>query len=468
MPESWSLPQAFDLRPTGELVAIVGGGGKTGLMFALARALPGRVITTTTTRIFAAQTRLAPAVCLFQPGDEPDPELSRAKFANLAGVIRPGDYGLLSECLDRHGRCLVIGRLAGDKASGVPVEIPGHFLARPDVDFVLVEADGSRMRPCKAPAEHEPVIPPESTVVVPVAGIDALGGRLVDVAHRPERVAELTGLHPDDPLTIPALATLLSHSQGGLKAVPDGARVIALLNKVESAAQLASARQVARLLLAHERIDRVVIGAVSREQPVQEVRRRVTAVVLAAGASARMGQTKQLLPWGETTVLGRILLNLQASSASDLLVVTGYEAEAVAAEAAVFDVPVCYNPDFATGEMISSLQVAVRGLHPDRAAVLVMLADQPQVEPAIIDQLLDAYAESGAALVAPQFNGQRGNPVIIDRSLFPELLALPVGEAPRALLRRHAERLQLVEVGSPAILQDIDNPDQYRRWRPTG
>ncbi|MCZ7671710.1 MAG: selenium cofactor biosynthesis protein YqeC [Chloroflexi bacterium] len=104
-------------------------------------------------------------------------------------------------------------------------------MARPDVDFVLVEADGSRMRPIKAPAEHEPVIPPDATVVAPVVGLDALERPLSEIAHRPEKIEQL--LLPtshfsllNGMLTPEAIARILTHPWGGLKSVPAGARVI--------------------------------------------------------------------------------------------------------------------------------------------------------------------------------------------------------------------------------------------------
>jgi molybdenum cofactor cytidylyltransferase len=193
---------------------------------------------------------------------------------------------------------------------------------------------------------------------------------------------------------------------------------------------------------------------------------RVTAVVLAAGQATRMGHTKQLLPWGETTVLGQTLRNLRASAVDDILVVTGHERGAVTAIAAAHGVPVVDNPGYATGEMLSSLQVAVGTLPPDCAAVLVMLADQPMVEPETINALLEAFWQGEGELIAPSFAGQRGNPVLIGRRYFAELLALPAGSAPRDLLRRHAAGLFWLPVESDTILRDLDNRDDYQRWRP--
>jgi molybdenum cofactor cytidylyltransferase len=179
-----------------------------------------------------------------------------------------------------------------------------------------------------------------------------------------------------------------------------------------------------------------------------------------------MGSAKQLLPWGNTTVLGQTLHNLQQSAVGDILVVTGYKAKAVAAIAAAHAIPVVHNPDYDRGEMLSSLQVAVRQLPAGCAAALAVLADQPMVGPEIINQLLRAFAEGGHNLIAPTYRGQRGNPVLIGRRYFDELLALPIGAAPRDLLRRHQAELRLVAVDSDAILQDLDTPEAYERWRP--
>ncbi|MCB9445865.1 MAG: putative selenium-dependent hydroxylase accessory protein YqeC [Ardenticatenaceae bacterium] len=476
------MQSTFNLHAP-EMIAFVGGGGKTSLMFTLANALPGQIVTTTTTRIFAAQMKLSPAVCFFTAEDTKNTKKNKENFA-LSASFAVYSFTELSEALDRFGQCLVVGAVGEgkdrEKALGVPLELPGQLLARPDVDFVLVEADGSRMRPIKAPAEHEPVIPPGTTLVVPVVGIDAVGGRIAEVAHRPELVCSIVGdpysviripCEVDDVLTAEMAAALLVHPQGGLKGVPDGARVIPFINKVETASQFTTARQIAHHVfrMTHDasRISQVVIGAIKTEQPIREVHKRVTAVILAAGQSKRMGQTKQLLPWGETTVLGQVLRNVQATAVHHTLVVTGHEAEKVEQIAAQAGAETVFNPNYASGEMLSSLQTAVRHLPDNIAAVLVVLADQPMVEAGTIDQLLEAYWQQKGGLIAPVFQGQRGNPVLIDRAYFAELLDLPAGAAPRHLLRRHEADLYFVSMDNDSVLCDLDHPGEYERWRPT-
>ena len=460
-PRTWTLRNALQIERRPELVALVGGGGKTSLMFALASELPGRRIVTTTTRIFAAQMKHPPV------------------------VLSEHDLSRLDTALATHGYCLVIGRVDGDKALGVEPDLPAQLLARPDVDYVIVEADGSRMRPVKVPAAHEPVMPLGTSLLAPLAGMDALEGPIDQVAHRPERVRNLLrgsslaaamepGRHrarrgemidSGDVLTATGLAHLLTHPQGGMKDAPATARVIPFLNKVESAGRLAAARAVAQQMLEEPRISRVVVGALQSESPVREVWRRVAGVILAAGEAKRMGRNKLLLPWGQTTVLGQTIANVARSGLHSCLAVTGYEHEHAEAIARAHGVETRRNDDYATG-MITSVQAAVRHLPETVEALMVVLGDQPMVSPAIIDELIQAYAAGPKGLVAPAYRGKRGNPVVIDRRFFTELLALPPDDAPRTLLKRHPDELLTLDVAEESILRDLDWPQDYERYRP--
>ena len=238
-----------------EVVALVGGGGKSTTMFRLAREMVekgGRAITTTTTRIFGAQIALAPA------------------HVSVADAT----YDRVAALLAAHRNVLVIGatdRSTG-KADGVSLEL---FRALrtwfPDA-CLLNEADGSRMRPFKAPAGHEPVIPEETTLVVPLVGADVFGKRLDDDhVHRPELISALSGAPLGSPITPDVVACVLAHPEGGRKGVPAGARVVALINKVESLPDPTPAYETAERLLRDPAIAAVVLAAVRAENPVLKV-----------------------------------------------------------------------------------------------------------------------------------------------------------------------------------------------------
>jgi molybdenum cofactor cytidylyltransferase len=238
-----------------EIVALVGGGGKTTAMFRLARevvANGGSVITTTTTRIFGAQIALAPA-------HVPAADLTRERVAAALAV---------------HRHVLVIGPTdAGSgKAEGVSLDLFRRLRAWFPGVCLLNEADGSRMRPFKAPAAYEPVIPADTTLVVPVVGADVIGKPLdADHVHRPELVSALCGAPPGTPITPAIVARVLAHPEGGRKGVPAGARVVVLINKVESLPDRSPARETAERLLREPAIHSVVLASLRAEGMALEV-----------------------------------------------------------------------------------------------------------------------------------------------------------------------------------------------------
>jgi len=238
-----------------EVVALVGGGGKTTAMFRLAREMVekgGNAITTTTTRIFAAQIALSPA--------------------HVAATDATRER--VSAALAAHRQVLVIGptNASDGKADGVSLDLFRRLRRWCPGVCILNEADGSRMRPFKAPAEHEPVIPPETTLVVPLVGADVFGKTLdAEHVHRPELVSALSGAPLGTPITPEIVARVLTHPEGGRKNVPAGARVVALINKVESLPDLKPARETAERLLREPAIRSVVLAAVRGNEPVLEV-----------------------------------------------------------------------------------------------------------------------------------------------------------------------------------------------------
>ena len=259
-----------------------------------------------------------------------------------------------------------------------------------------------------------------------------------------------------------------------MKGVPAGARVIPLINKVESDAALGAARETAARLLREPRVEAVALGAVRAAEPVREVWGRVAAVVLAAGRSSRMGQPKPVLPWGDgQTLLSTVVGQLRASPVAEIVVVTGLAREAVEASLkGLADAPGpplrwTHNPDFATTEMARSLQQGLRALSPGVQAVLVALADQPDLDRAVAAQIIQRWRETRAAVVAPFYQGQRGHPLLFDRALWPALHALPGTANPRAVLER-AGQVERVEANSAGVVRDIDTPEDYAAHRPAG
>lgn len=442
-----NLSEALDVR-AGDIVAFVGAGGKTSAMFRLASELAQqgfRVLSTTTTRISQDELRLAPQHIGFGHG------LSLPET--------------LPEQLELYRHVFVFTKTESDnKVRGVrPSWLDEKLANAPFLDVLVVEADGSRRLPLKAPLPHEPVIPSSATIVVPVVGIDALDQPL-DEAHvyGAEIMHRLTGQPLGSPITVQSLAAALMHPQIGLKGIPPGARITPLINKV-TPESLPGARRVADYVLTDLNIERVLIGAVQEENPVLESRCRIGAVILAAGESRRMGQPKMLLPWGTGTVIRHVCQQVVSSGVYEIVVVAGRWHDEIQAQLADLPVRVIFNHEYEDGEMLSSLQAGILALWHTSDACMVVLGDQPAIQPAIISQVAEAFYQRRGKIVAPSFNQRRGHPIVLDRVFWQPILDLPSGTAPRDLIRAHEDQVYHLTVDSDTILNDIDTPDDYRR-----
>jgi molybdenum cofactor cytidylyltransferase len=195
---------------------------------------------------------------------------------------------------------------------------------------------------------------------------------------------------------------------------------------------------------------------------------RLEAVVLAAGAGVRFGGGKLTAPWRKGVLLEAALAAAFAAPARSVTVVIGADAEAVAATARGFDprTVIVHAPDYAEG-MAASLRAGLQSLPPDADGVFVFLGDMPRVPTAVLPRMARAMAD-GALAVAPVFGGRRGNPVLLSRPLFPQLLALTGDAGARGVLQALGDRLALVESPDDGVLFDVDtHADLGRaRWPP--
>jgi molybdenum cofactor cytidylyltransferase len=195
----------------------------------------------------------------------------------------------------------------------------------------------------------------------------------------------------------------------------------------------------------------------------------ISAIVLAAGESMRMGRPKLILPWGRTTVLGQVVATFAAAGIEDILVVTGgirmqVEAE-VARLAGQYPVRAIFNPGFAHGGMLSSIQAGLEALGPGIRAALIGLGDQPQVREETIRHIGAAFVKTQSPLVIPSFQNRRGHPWLVARSLWPEILSPRLSSTPSQFLSAHATRIKYV-LADENILKDLDTPEEYDRQRP--
>lgn len=185
----------------------------------------------------------------------------------------------------------------------------------------------------------------------------------------------------------------------------------------------------------------------------------VAALILAAGSASRMGTMKVLLPWRGQPLIRHVAEVALAARISDVVVVTGNEASAVAQAVADLPLRIVHNVHYRDG-LSGSLRAGIAALDTSVDAVLVLLADQPLLTAAVVDRLIERYVEGDARIVAPFADGQRGNPVLFDRALFPELLQIEGDQGARSVLRAHRDEIAGVEVAAN-VLEDVDTPEAY-------
>ncbi len=195
---------------------------------------------------------------------------------------------------------------------------------------------------------------------------------------------------------------------------------------------------------------------------------RVTALVLAAGRSSRMGPTNKLLAEvNGAPLVARAVDAALASQAANVIVVTGHQGESVARALADRPVTFVHNPAFAEG-LSSSLRAGLAAMPSESDAVVVCLGDMPRVASAVIDRLIAAYSPvEGRAICIPTTHGKQGNPVLWDRAFFTEMAALTGDAGAKRLIGQHADRLCEVPVDDAGILYDVDTPDLLARFTET-
>ncbi|OGO34178.1 MAG: hypothetical protein A2Z16_06295 [Chloroflexi bacterium RBG_16_54_18] len=192
----------------------------------------------------------------------------------------------------------------------------------------------------------------------------------------------------------------------------------------------------------------------------------VAAVVLAAGSSRRMGQPKMLLKWGDTTVIAAIVQKVVAAQIQPICVVVGAGRMAIAEVLYEQPVQLVFNSRFQEDSMVLSLQAGLACLPDDIQAALVVLGDQPQLPVKVIQLLINVYNRSGSALIVPSYQRHRGHPWLIDRSLWGVVRNLAPSDTLRSFLNSNAEKIHYIATDLEAVIQDLDTPDDYARYRP--
>ena len=190
----------------------------------------------------------------------------------------------------------------------------------------------------------------------------------------------------------------------------------------------------------------------------------ISAIILAAGESKRMGQPKMLLPWGNRTVLTHVISVFQNAGLDDILVITGGARKQVEGLISKLNVRTIHNADYAQADMLSSIQCGIRALTPQTQAILIGLGDQPQVQEGTVQRVCEEFIETKSNIVVPSYQMHRGHPWLVARLLWDGLLGMKSPQTPRDFLNANQSEIRYINVNDPNILADLDTPEDYHKW----
>ncbi|NWF64221.1 MAG: putative selenium-dependent hydroxylase accessory protein YqeC [Chloroflexi bacterium] len=423
------------------IIAFTGSGGKTTALFQLAQqyreAKCEKVFITATSHLGRWQTTVSDHHILIE---------TEMDFANLptSGVV------------------LFTGRFEDERTTAISKNALSWLRAYSKDNNIplLIESDGSRQKPLKAPAPHEPPIPDFAEIVVHVCGLSGLGKSLNEEnVHRPGLFSQLTQLQPGETISSQSLLKILTHPQGGLKNIPQTAKRIALLNQADSPVLQSTGGNMARELVRDYHA--VFVGSLPSNNLL--VFEPTAGIILAAGTSSRYGQIKQLLDWKGKPFVRHIAETALQAELEPVVVVTGFRHTEIESQLQDLPVSIIHNPDYEQGQS-ASIKAGISALAAHVGAAVFLLADQPQIPAEVIRALVEAHASDLQAILAPLvLEEKRANPVLFDRATFPSLLTLEGDMGGRGIFDRH--KVSYLPWHDDILIFDVDKPEDYERLK---
>lgn len=424
------------------IISFVGAGGKTTALFQLANQYQGegrrsQVFVTATTHLGAWQT----------------------KFANHHIIVKSKKD---LQNIPNHGIVLFTGEIENDRTQPIDEETLQWLQTESQNKNIplLIEADGSRQKPLKAPAEHEPPIPQFTQIIIYVVGLNAIGKTLNDEhIHRAEFFSQLTNLGINQTITAESISNMLTHSQGGLKNIPPNAKKIVLLNQAETSELESIGGSIAKKLLNH--FDSILVG--SLQQDHFYVFEKIAGVILAAGDSTRFGAPKQLLDWHGKPFVRHIAETALRASLEPVVVISGIHHAEISAALQGLPVQVIQNPNYKNGQS-ESIKLGISNLSKNIGANIFLLADQPQIPVEVIQALKEKHSQTLAPVIIPLvLEEKRANPVLFDKSTFADLLELTGDTGGRAIFHKH--HVEFLPWHDDILIFDVDTKEDYERLK---
>jgi probable selenium-dependent hydroxylase accessory protein YqeC len=425
-----------------ELICFVGGGGKTTAMFKLARELRNlnrRVLVTTTTAIF-------------YPDNE---EYDRV-------VVTKDECSSTFDNMNHTGITVLGSEVSPEnKLLGVDKNFIEKIYLSNIFDYILIEADGSKRKSIKAPAEHEPVIPEGSTKVVGVIGLDCISREIDEkYVHRPEIFAKITNSRKGDVIGYESILNLIENDKGLFKGVPSGCERFLILNKVEDKDREEAADKVLEGIVERNiSMDGFIVGSLLEDKYMKLPNEgNITAIIMASGFSRRMNTNKLVLPVNGIPCIERVIKAVCESDVDEIVLI--YQKDDVKYIAEKYGLKTIYNDKAHLGQS-EAVKLGVLCSNTASKGYMFFTGDQPFINKRVINKVVDNFEAGSYRIVVPTFEGKRGNPVIFSSLLKDELLKLEGDVGGRAVMEKYSSCVKLLAIDDKRSGLDMDTKEDY-------
>ena len=427
------------------VLSVVGGGGKTSLIFRMMEELTAvgkKVLITTTTHM------------AYEP-DRP--------FAEDGDIIR------IKQNLEEHGYTIAAA-LDREKCkiSALPEEKLKEIKALADV--ILIEADGAKRCPLKVPASWEPVIWKPTDLVIAVTGMDAAGEPIREVCHRPEKVADFLGKEAEEKLTEEDIVRIAVSTEALRKCV-DGREYRVLLNKADIPGKSQVAERIADRLEEQgihaawgslKGRDYYIFGEAetgsNKAAQMQSKRVKLAFIMLAAGNSRRFGSNKLMYEVDGVPMYQRTLRQLRKAAEkipdSRIILVTQPQYSEIIDVVKGTGAEVLFNPQPERG-IASSMQIGLESAK-DADACMFTVADQPWLTAETIIALYDAFQSENKGMACTRHGEKTGNPCVFSEKYYKELMGITGDRGGKQVIKRHPEDVVYFKISDERELQDVD------------
>lgn len=426
-----------------EMICFVGAGGKSSSMFILANELKDlgkSVLITTTTSIFEPKE------------NEYDELIIENKYEDIVNnKILKGTITILGKELKENG-----------KLKGLNKEVINKIYDDKIYDFILVEGDGSRRKPIKAPAHHEPVIPERCNRILGVIGLDSVG-KFIDESyvHRPEIFCELTGYEMKDEIDELAISNLIKHKNGLFKNTPNTCEKYLLLNKADDDIRMKFGLNI-KDILTHNNINlnNIIIDSMKKNKHFNN-NIKITGIILASGFSKRMGKEKLLLNIDGIPIIERVITSVKGSKIDEIILV--YRNDEIKEIGDKYNIKTIFNENSNLGQS-ESIKLGLKNSNKFTDGYMFFVGDQPYLDSYIINKIIDKYDNENSKIVIPRYNNKNGNPVLFSSQLKNKLLDLKGDTGGRKIINETNE-VEYIDFKDEKLGIDIDNIEEYNKYK---